>query len=59
MLNEDGSVNTQHSMNPVPVVVTSAGVSVRDGGALPDVAPTVLKLLGEPQPPEMTGEPLV
>ncbi len=59
MLNEDGSVNTQHSMNPVPVVVTSAGVSVRDGGALPDVAPTVLKLLGEPQPPEMTGESLV
>jgi 2,3-bisphosphoglycerate-independent phosphoglycerate mutase len=59
MLNEDGSTNTQHSMNPVPVVVTSTGVSVRDGGALPDVAPTVLKLLGEPQPPEMTGESLV
>ncbi len=59
MLNEDGSTNTQHSMNPVPVVVTSAGVSVRDGGALPDVAPTVLKLLGEPQPPEMTGQSLV
>jgi 2,3-bisphosphoglycerate-independent phosphoglycerate mutase len=59
MLNEDGSTNTQHSMNPVPVVVTSPGVSVRAGGALPDVAPTVLKLLGEPQPPEMTGQSLV
>jgi 2,3-bisphosphoglycerate-independent phosphoglycerate mutase len=59
MLNEDGSTNTQHSMNPVPVVVTSPGVSVRGGGVLSDVAPTVLTLLGEPIPPEMTGKSLV
>jgi 2,3-bisphosphoglycerate-independent phosphoglycerate mutase len=40
-------------------VVTSKGVSVRAGGVLSDVAPTVLTLLGEPIPPEMTGESLV
>ena len=42
-------------MNPVPVVVTAGGGRLRDGGVLADVAPTVLELLGEAQPPEMTG----
>jgi 2,3-bisphosphoglycerate-independent phosphoglycerate mutase len=40
-------------------VITSSGVSVRGGGALPDVAPTVLTLLGERIPSEMTGESLI
>jgi 2,3-bisphosphoglycerate-independent phosphoglycerate mutase len=60
MLEEDGSVNTAHSLNPVPFVVT-AGASGVDGsgGILADVAPTVLSLLGFAQPPEMTGRSLV
>jgi 2,3-bisphosphoglycerate-independent phosphoglycerate mutase len=59
MLEPDGSPNTAHSLTPVPLIVTVAGVRVRDGGILADVAPTVLELLGVEPPPEMTGRPLV
>jgi 2,3-bisphosphoglycerate-independent phosphoglycerate mutase len=59
MLNDDGSANTAHSLNPVPFVVT-AGASALDGeGILADVAPTALALLGMDQPAEMTGRSLV
>ena len=58
-VNPDGTPNTAHSLNPVPIVVVSDRVkSVRDG-ILADVAPTVLKLMGLEQPAEMTGEALV
>jgi 2,3-bisphosphoglycerate-independent phosphoglycerate mutase len=46
-------------MNPVPVIVTAAVRELRDGGILADVAPTMLALLGQEQPPEMTGRPLL
>ena len=47
MLEPDGSPNTAHSLNPVPLVVTVPGVTLRaEGGVLADVAPTVLDLLG-------------
>jgi len=59
MLNDDGSPNTAHSLNPVPVIVTEEGLRLRDGGVLADVAPTILALLGQDQPTEMTGSPLV
>ena len=59
MLNPDGSPNTAHSLNPVPLVVTEAGLALRDGGILADVAPTVLEILGIEQPPEMTGSSLI
>jgi 2,3-bisphosphoglycerate-independent phosphoglycerate mutase len=59
MLEADGSPNTAHSMNPVPIVVTAAIEAVAEGGILADVAPTVLALLGQPQPPEMTGRSLL
>jgi len=59
MLEPDGSPNTAHSLNPVPLIVTVAGLSLRDGGILADVAPTVLELLGIPQPEEMTGKSLI
>jgi 2,3-bisphosphoglycerate-independent phosphoglycerate mutase len=59
MLEPDGSPNTAHSLNPVPLIVTVAGAAVREEGILADVAPTVLAMLGMPAPPEMTGEPLV
>ena len=58
MLNEDGSPNTAHSLNPVPFIVT-AGADALDGeGILADVAPTALALLGIEQPEEMTGRSL-
>jgi 2,3-bisphosphoglycerate-independent phosphoglycerate mutase len=60
MLEPDGSPNTAHSLNPVPVMVTVPGLTLaRSGGVLADVAPTVLELLGIEQPEEMTGHTLV
>ena len=43
MLEPDGSPNTAHSPNPVPLIVTAAGLELRDGGILADVAPTALR----------------
>ncbi len=58
-VNPDGTPNTAHSLNPVPIVVVSDRVKSVKEGILADVAPTVLKLMGLPQPAEMTGEALV
>jgi 2,3-bisphosphoglycerate-independent phosphoglycerate mutase len=59
MLEPDGSPNTAHSMNPVPLIVTADTGELRDGGILADVAPTVLALLGQETPAEMTGTALI
>jgi 2,3-bisphosphoglycerate-independent phosphoglycerate mutase len=59
MLEPDGSPNTAHSLNPVPLIVTEEGLRLRDGGILADVAPTILQVLGISQPPEMTGQSLI
>jgi 2,3-bisphosphoglycerate-independent phosphoglycerate mutase len=59
MLEPDGSPNTAHSTNPVPLVVTVSGLELRTGGILADVAPTVLEILGVAQPAEMTGKSLI
>jgi len=59
MLEPDGSPNTAHSLNPVPLIVTADVPALRDGGILADVAPTVLDLLGVEKPEGMTGESLV
>lgn len=59
MLEPDGSPNTAHSLNPVPLVVTQAGLKLREGGILADVAPTVLDLLDVEQPAQMTGRTLI
>jgi 2,3-bisphosphoglycerate-independent phosphoglycerate mutase len=60
MLEPDGSPNTAHSMSPVPVIITSPGLVLREsGGVLADVAPTVLELLGIAQPSAMTGRSLI
>jgi 2,3-bisphosphoglycerate-independent phosphoglycerate mutase len=60
MLEPDGSPNTAHSLNPVPLIVTVPGLSLRQqGGILADVAPTVLDLLGIEQPSEMSGHSLL
>jgi 2,3-bisphosphoglycerate-independent phosphoglycerate mutase len=59
MLDEDGSVNTAHSLNPVPFIVTAEGASLDGEGILADVAPTVLELLEIEQPEQMTGRSLL
>jgi 2,3-bisphosphoglycerate-independent phosphoglycerate mutase len=59
MLEPDGSPNTAHSLNPVPLVVTVAEVELRDGGVLADIAPTVLRVLDIEQPAAMTGRSLI
>ena len=59
MLEPDGSPNTFHSLNPVPLVVTADAGPLRSEGILADVAPTVLALLGIEQPEEMTGQDLI
>ncbi len=60
VLNDDGSANTAHSLNPVPCIyVTSRhGISLSDG-ILADVAPTVLTIMGLDIPGEMTGKVLI
>jgi 2,3-bisphosphoglycerate-independent phosphoglycerate mutase len=59
MLEPDGSPNTAHSLNPVPVIVTVPNLDLRSGGVLADVAPTLLEMMGIDQPDEMTGESLI
>lgn len=59
-LNEDGSPNTAHSLNPVPFVyVTSRAAATVKDGILADVAPSILHIIGLEQPKEMTGENLI
>ena len=58
-VNADGTPNTAHSLNPVPIVVVSERVAKVKSGILADVAPTVLDLMGLEKPAEMTGESLV
>jgi 2,3-bisphosphoglycerate-independent phosphoglycerate mutase len=55
-----GGPHTAHTTNPVPFLVVDDGGTrrLRDGGALCDVGPTILGLLGLEQPPEMTGRDL-
>lgn len=59
MLEPDGSPNTAHSLNPVPLILTVEGRGLAEGGILADVAPTVLEALGIGQPREMTGHSLI
>ena len=60
-VNADGTPNTAHSLNTVQFVVINAGPAVKNvkDGALCNVAPTILKLMGIPQPAAMTAEPLI
>lgn len=59
LLNEDGSAHTAHTTAPVPaMIINEPGVENIHNGILADVAPTLLKLMGIPQPEEMTGKAL-
>ena len=56
MWEADGKPFTAHTTNPVPFVAVNTGAkALREGGRLADIAPTMLEVLGLPQPPEMDG----
>ena len=59
-VNPDGTPNTAHSLNPVPCIyVTERKDATVEPGKLADVAPTILSIMGLPQPKEMTGHSLI
>ena len=59
-LNEDGSENTAHSLNPVPFIWVTDQVNAKvSDGILADVAPTLLKIMGLAIPSDMTGNVLI
>jgi 2,3-bisphosphoglycerate-independent phosphoglycerate mutase len=58
-LNDDGSPNTAHSLNPVPCIIIDEDVKEVRDGKLADLAPTILKLMEIKQPAEMDGVSLV
>ncbi len=55
----DGSPFTAHTTFPVPFCVVGTPCKLREGGRLADIAPTMLRLMGIPQPPEMDGKSLI
>lgn len=59
MINPDGSPNTAHTTNPVPVILIDKDIKTIKDGVLGDIAPTILKLIGVPQPKAMTRHSLV
>lgn len=56
---KDGNPHTAHTTNPVPAIVTDTNVTLRDGGGLADIAPTIFSFLGIKKPSSMTGSSLV
>ena len=59
-MNPDGSVNTAHSLNPVPFIYVTANKDAKvEDGVLADVAPSILHIMGLEQPEEMTGKCLI
>ncbi len=60
MFSDEEGIVTAHTTNPVPLIVCGAGdVTLKEGGCLADVCPTMLHLMGLPQPEEMTGQSLI
>lgn len=59
MIDTDGSPFTAHTTNLVPFCVVGYPCELRGGGRLADIAPTMLKIMGLPQPAEMTGESII
>ena len=59
-INDDGTPNTAHSLNPVPFIYITENAQARvKDGILADVAPSILHIMGLPQPQEMTGQNLI
>ena len=60
MINPDGTPNTAHTTNPVPVILVSNDTSLKiNNGVLGDIAPTILELMGVEQPEVMTQHSLL
>ena len=59
MLNSDGSENTSHTINPVPIIIVNSVYNNINNGILADIAPTVLDIMGIRKPNEMNGKTLI
>ncbi|MBT8187026.1 MAG: 2,3-bisphosphoglycerate-independent phosphoglycerate mutase [Croceitalea sp.] len=59
MINPDGSPNTAHTTNPVPLILIDNDIKTIKNGVLADLAPTILKMMGVPQPKLMTQKSLI
>lgn len=59
MINEDGSPNTAHTINPVPVIIVDKNITHVKNGILGDIAPTILHLMGITKPESMTQDSLI
>jgi 2,3-bisphosphoglycerate-independent phosphoglycerate mutase len=59
MYEPDGSPFTAHTTNPVPLIAVGVEGKLAEGGVLADLAPTMLDIMGVPQPAEMTGKSLL
>jgi 2,3-bisphosphoglycerate-independent phosphoglycerate mutase len=59
MINPDGSPNTAHTTNPVPIILVDKDLNKIENGVLGDIAPTILELMGVKKPDAMTGHSLL
>lgn len=59
MINKDGSPNTAHTTNPVPIIIVDKNVKTVKNGVLADVAPTILKIMGIKKPAVMSNNSLI
>ena len=59
MINPDGSPNTAHTTNPVPIILVDKDLKNINNGVLGDIAPTIVELMGLQQPEVMTGKSLL
>ena len=59
MINPDGSPNTAHTTNPVPIILVDKDLTTINSGVLGDLAPTILELMGIEKPAVMTGKSLL
>ncbi len=59
LMEPDGSPFTAHTTNPVPFIVVGHDCELREGGVLADLCPSMLKIMGIPQPKEMTGKSII
>ena len=59
MINSDGSENTSHTINPVPIIIVNSVYNNINNGILADIAPTVLDIMGIRKPNEMNGKTLI
>ena len=59
MINNDGSQNTSHTINPVPIIIVNSVYKKINNGILADIAPTILDIMDIKKPEEMNGKSLI